>query len=148
MNRATLLTYASRIIARFTKLSLIPSFCLPSRCGPSLPLTLHSVGGDQGRAQRTEAVEGFPQQPLLPVAHLPVTRADVVGHGEAGHVGEGVFLLNRDGSISGRFTGASAPRPLKVTLTLMRLPRRPITKASSTSQSTSLAKRFELHNFI
>lgn len=62
------------------------------------PLTFHRVRGHQGGAEGTEAVERFTQQPLLPVApHLPVARADVVGHGEASHVGERVLLLGKEG---------------------------------------------------
>lgn len=108
------------------------------------PLTSHGVPGHQGRAEGTEAVERFSQQPLLPVApHLPVAGADVVGHGEAGHVGESVFLLcerGRGRSQRRRSTSAPAGRDDDdddATLTLMCFPPRPMTKASSTSQSTS-----------
>lgn len=57
-------------------------------------LTFYCVSGHQRRAERTEAVEGFSQQPLLPIAlHLPVAGADVIGDRETSDVGEGIFLL-------------------------------------------------------
>lgn len=106
-------------------------------------LTFYCVSGHQRRAERTEAVEGFSQQPLLPITlHLPVAGADVIGDRETGDVGEGIFLLKG----KNRTTATLPPSQEQVRgraamPTLMCFPLRPITNANSTSQSTSFKER-------
>lgn len=106
-------------------------------------LTFDRVGGHQRGAERTEAVEGFSQQPLLPVAlHLPVAGADVVGDRETGDVGEGVFLLRgENGKTAALPPSQERVRGRAAMPTLMCFPLRPITNANSTSQSTSFNER-------
>lgn len=74
--------------------------------------TCYTVLGNQGRAQGAEGVEGFSQQPLLPIAsHLPVPSTHIIGHSEASHVSHGICGLwgRRFGQIGGYVTGDANP---------------------------------------
>lgn len=99
--------------------------------------TCHGLLGDKGRPQGTEGVEGFPQQPLPPVAHLPVPGAHVVGHREPHDVVQGHRLLQGDnGDLIDPGGGHRAGKGQGQGVTSMCRPFFPMTAASSTSQST------------
>lgn len=72
--------------------------------------TWHRLPGDNGRPQGTEGVEGFAQQPLPPVALLPVPGTHVVGHRVAQHVLQGLRLLGTAGTVTGTLPGRGQAR--------------------------------------